>query len=60
MFPFLIGRIRTVTRVAKGLGYEWFPFLIGRIRTECAAFLGYLVNAEFPFLIGRIRTTESA
>ena len=57
MFPFLIGRIRTIRKKGKKLKEEKneFPFLIGRIRTK-------MITREenttlmFPFLIGRIRT----
>ena len=56
MFPFLIGRIRTIIEGEASDGWIAFPFLIGRIRTKTG------MNKErpkiyvFPFLIGRIRT----
>ena len=33
MFPFLIGRIRTITDYDENHEIFMFPFLIGRIRT---------------------------
>jgi len=33
MFPFLIGRIRTIEKTEIGSTEIGFPFLIGRIRT---------------------------
>jgi len=33
MFPFLIGRIRTVEKKIDEVIQDLFPFLIGRIRT---------------------------
>jgi len=40
MFPFLIGRIRTIKgRYYPLLGKDGFPFLIGRIRTKIQSFL---------------------
>jgi len=56
MFPFLIGRIRTLHQVKDvHIKIKGFPFLIGRIRTSGISPHGILLSV-FPFLIGRIRT----
>ena len=56
-FPFLIGRIRTITFANNSSSVSWFPFLIGRIRTQQQSFIDGSANT-FPFLIGRIRTVS--
>ncbi len=56
VFPFLIGRIRTINMTILISFYlNQFPFLIGRIRTDTTKHKSIKVLA-FPFLIGRIRT----
>jgi len=58
MFPFLIGRIRTIFWSSNGPDMEKFPFLIGRIRTVKSKSSRLLQPFRFPFLIGRIRTKK--
>ena len=58
VFPFLIGRIRTLLSLSTLLPPLQFPFLIGRIRTWKSRVLERLSSNRFPFLIGRIRTKK--
>ena len=54
-FPFLQGRLRTISSCHKLPNCRMFPFLQGRLRTLEGLPIKY-VESLFPFLQGRLRT----